>query len=45
MYYIWITYAIIGMITWFWSAVFHARDFKTTELLDYLFSDLFVCYK
>lgn len=30
-----IVFAIIGVNTWLWSAVFHTRDFVLTERLDY----------
>lgn len=33
---------MMGMNAWLWSAVFHARDWRSTELLDYFSADLFV---
>ncbi|EMR08114.1 hypothetical protein PNEG_03552 [Pneumocystis murina B123] len=30
-----IIYALLGLNTWFWSAVYHIRDFKFTERADY----------
>jgi len=33
-------YAISNMITWTFSAIFHARDVRWTEALDYYFADL-----
>ncbi|KAK2173891.1 hypothetical protein NP493_846g00028 [Ridgeia piscesae] len=35
MYNVWHMYAMVGINTWFWSAVFHARDKPFTELMDY----------
>ncbi|KAK2173892.1 hypothetical protein NP493_846g00029 [Ridgeia piscesae] len=35
MYIVWHIYAMVGANTWFWSAVFHARDKPFTELMDY----------
>ncbi|MCL7048955.1 hypothetical protein MKW94_008815 [Papaver nudicaule] len=32
---LWHAYAILAMNSWFWSAVFHARDMDLTEKLDY----------
>ena len=33
-----VMYAIVGINTWLWSAVFHARDTPHTEKLDYYFA-------
>eukprot|EP01125_Pyxidicula_operculata_P018101 TRINITY_DN6405_c0_g1_i1.p1 TRINITY_DN6405_c0_g1~~TRINITY_DN6405_c0_g1_i1.p1 ORF type:complete len:315 (-),score=15.08 TRINITY_DN6405_c0_g1_i1:159-1025(-) len=33
-----------GSQAWFWSTLFHARDFYLTERGDYYFSDLYVFY-
>lgn len=32
-------FALLGMAAWICSAIFHARDFRVTEILDYLFAD------
>lgn len=37
-------YTVIGMNAWFWSTVFHSRDVKFTELMDYFSAGLFVTY-
>ncbi|CAM9432112.1 unnamed protein product, partial [Phaeothamnion confervicola] len=35
----WLTaYAVFGVNTWLWSAVFHARDTRLTEACDYFFA-------
>ncbi|OQV21867.1 Post-GPI attachment to proteins factor 3 [Hypsibius exemplaris] len=34
-YRLWYSYALISMNAWFWSAVFHTRDFPFTEKMDY----------
>jgi len=39
-------FASIHVITWIFSTIFHARDVKVTEALDYYFSDIawgFIC--
>ncbi|GAB6031030.1 Post-GPI attachment to proteins factor 3 [Chamberlinius hualienensis] len=46
-YYVWQAYAVLGIHTWLWSAIFHTRDTQLTELLDYLcamFSVLFTFF-
>jgi hypothetical protein len=37
-------YACVGMNTWLWSTVFHMRDMKITELLDYFSAASLVLY-
>ncbi|KAG0368018.1 Mn2+ homeostasis protein [Gamsiella multidivaricata] len=37
-------YAIIGMNTWLWSAVYHARDWPSTEKLDYFSAGTAITY-
>ncbi|KAF9183640.1 hypothetical protein BGZ51_000954 [Haplosporangium sp. Z 767] len=37
-------YAIIGMNTWFWSAVYHARDWPSTEKMDYFSAGTAIMY-
>ncbi|CAN6654184.1 protein Per1p [Trichomonascus vanleenenianus] len=37
-------FAIIGMNAWFWSSVFHTRDFIVTERLDYFGAGLTILY-
>lgn len=37
----WLSFAVVGVNTWFWSALFHARDTPFTEKMDY-FSALFL---
>ena len=32
---LWIGFAYMNLITWFWSTVFHTRDFPFTEKMDY----------
>ncbi|KAI8369239.1 Per1-like protein [Radiomyces spectabilis] len=39
-----LTYALVGINTWIWSTVFHARDFPLTEKLDYFCSGLLILY-
>ncbi|KAI7907644.1 Per1-like-domain-containing protein [Cokeromyces recurvatus] len=39
-----ILYTIIGMNAWFWSTIFHSRDTKFTELMDYFSAALLVLY-
>ncbi|KAK4202235.1 Per1-like protein [Triangularia verruculosa] len=41
-YYIWL--ARVGMASWFFSAVFHTRDFRVTEELDYFAAGASVLY-
>ncbi|XP_066155683.1 post-GPI attachment to proteins factor 3 isoform X1 [Euwallacea fornicatus] len=35
LYWLWFGFCLICCNAWFWSAIFHARDFPLTELLDY----------
>ncbi|CAG9760549.1 unnamed protein product [Ceutorhynchus assimilis] len=35
LYWLWFVYCMICSHAWAWSAIFHARDFPLTELLDY----------
>ncbi|CEP15601.1 hypothetical protein [Parasitella parasitica] len=37
-------YTVIGMNAWLWSTVFHSRDTKFTELMDYFSAALLVLY-
>ncbi|KAF9956505.1 hypothetical protein BGZ72_002744 [Mortierella alpina] len=37
-------YAIIGMNTWLWSAVYHTRDWPSTEKLDYFSAGTAIMY-
>ncbi|KAL7318349.1 hypothetical protein PS15m_004579 [Mucor circinelloides] len=37
-------YTIIGMNAWLWSTIFHSRDTKLTELMDYFSAGLLVLY-
>lgn len=37
-------YTIIGMNAWLWSTIFHSRDTKFTELMDYFSAGLLVLY-
>ncbi|KAF9991313.1 hypothetical protein BGZ75_000066 [Mortierella antarctica] len=37
-------YAIIGMNTWLWSAVYHTRDWPITEKLDYFSAGTAIMY-
>ncbi|KAI8877089.1 post-GPI attachment to proteins factor 3 precursor [Backusella circina FSU 941] len=39
-----VLYTLIGMNAWWWSTVFHSRDMKITELLDYFSAGLLVLY-
>jgi post-GPI attachment to proteins factor 3 len=32
---LWIGFAYMNLITWFWSSLFHSRDFSFTEKMDY----------
>lgn len=36
MYWIWVTYAVVLMNCWTWSALFHARDLPFNEIMDYI---------
>eukprot|EP01126_Amoeba_proteus_P061716 TRINITY_DN8311_c0_g1_i2.p1 TRINITY_DN8311_c0_g1~~TRINITY_DN8311_c0_g1_i2.p1 ORF type:complete len:209 (-),score=13.29 TRINITY_DN8311_c0_g1_i2:194-820(-) len=38
LYKIFLAYGIIGSMTWLFSFLFHCRDTKITELLDYVFA-------
>ncbi|KAI5079295.1 hypothetical protein GOP47_0004774 [Adiantum capillus-veneris] len=33
---LWIIYSLLAINSWFWSAIFHARDIVLTERMDYL---------
>ncbi|KAF5288752.1 hypothetical protein FQR65_LT11951 [Abscondita terminalis] len=35
MYLLWHIFCVVSLNTWFWSTIFHARDFPFTELMDY----------
>ncbi|XP_006822127.1 GPI-specific phospholipase A2-like PGAP3 [Saccoglossus kowalevskii] len=35
MYWVWHTFAAVGVHAWFWSSVFHTRDVLLTERMDY----------
>ncbi|XP_055354184.1 post-GPI attachment to proteins factor 3-like [Paramacrobiotus metropolitanus] len=35
MFRVWFLYGLASMNAWFWSAVFHTRDFSFTEKMDY----------
>lgn len=37
-YRLWHAFAMISLNAWAWSAIFHARDFHLSELLDYIFA-------
>ncbi|KAF8977011.1 hypothetical protein BGZ52_007464 [Haplosporangium bisporale] len=37
-------YAIVGMNTWLWSAVYHSRDWPSTEKLDYFSAGAAITY-
>ncbi|KAG0366590.1 hypothetical protein BGX24_003625, partial [Mortierella sp. AD032] len=37
-------YAIVGINTWLWSAVYHARDWPSTEKLDYFSAGTAIMY-
>ncbi|KAF8472100.1 Per1-like protein [Kalaharituber pfeilii] len=41
-FYMWFGY--MGLVCWFWSAVFHTRDFKFTERMDYFAAGANVMY-
>jgi hypothetical protein len=34
----WHAFSFICLNAWFWSIIFHARDFPVTELFDYVFA-------
>lgn len=38
MYWVWHGFCAVCLNAWFWSTVFHARDFPLTEFLDYSFA-------
>ncbi|KAG0231650.1 hypothetical protein BGW42_008726 [Actinomortierella wolfii] len=37
-------YALVGMNTWLWSAVYHSRDWPSTEKLDYFSAGTSIMY-
>ncbi|KAF9407439.1 hypothetical protein BGZ94_002697, partial [Podila epigama] len=37
-------YGLVGMNTWLWSAVYHSRDWPSTEKLDYFSAGISVMY-
>ncbi|KAI8979218.1 Per1-like-domain-containing protein [Mycotypha africana] len=39
-----ILYTLLGMNAWLWSTIFHTRDRKFTELMDYFSAGLLVLY-
>jgi len=41
---IFLCFAVSNVFTWTFSTIFHARDFKWTEALDYYFADLAWCF-
>jgi post-GPI attachment to proteins factor 3 len=32
---LWVAFGFVSLNTWFWSAIFHSRDSKFTEKMDY----------
>lgn len=44
MYILWHVYAVIAINAWFWAVVFHARDFRFTEMMDYVSAVALVMY-
>lgn len=36
LYWLWVSYGLVCVNGWFWSTIFHARDTKLTEKMDYL---------
>ena len=36
---VWSVYAALSVNAWVWSSVFHSRDTRTTEVLDYFSAD------
>jgi len=41
---LWLTYSVLVMFAWFWSTVFHTRDFPWTEKMDYFCAFATVMY-
>jgi hypothetical protein len=41
-YWLWLVYSLVNANAWLWSSVFHCRDTKLTERLDYFSADLTV---
>jgi hypothetical protein len=41
-YWLWLVYSVVNANAWLWSSVFHCRDTKATERLDYFSADLTV---
>lgn len=39
---LWLVYAMVNVNAWLWSSVFHCRDTRLTERLDYFSADLVV---
>ncbi|KAG0246057.1 hypothetical protein BGX31_004711 [Mortierella sp. GBA43] len=39
-----LAYALVGMNTWLWSAVYHSRDWPSTEKLDYFSAGASIIY-
>lgn len=33
---LWIIYGLLSMNSWFWSSIFHSRDLRITERMDYI---------
>eukprot|EP00095_Tigriopus_kingsejongensis_P002557 snap_masked-scaffold309_size213625-processed-gene-1.19 protein:Tk02557 transcript:snap_masked-scaffold309_size213625-processed-gene-1.19-mRNA-1 annotation:"hypothetical protein CAPTEDRAFT_219496" len=44
MFHVWSLYSLVSMNTWFWSTVFHTRDFDVTEKMDYFCAFSIVTY-
>ncbi len=44
LYWLWVAFAVLGVNTWLWSAVFHTRDTPLTEKLDYYSAWLGILY-
>lgn len=42
--YLWIGFNYMNLITWFWSTVFHTRDYRFTEMMDYYCAFIMVVY-
>jgi hypothetical protein len=41
-YGLWVAYSVVNINAWVWSSVFHCRDTRLTERLDYFSADLVV---
>ena len=41
---VWTLYGLVSVNTWFWSTMFHSRDYEFTERMDYFCAFSVVAY-